>query len=39
MAKKHEKDKKSLVNHKHLERNIANEIANEIYQDKPKQKK
>lgn len=39
MPKKREKDKNSLINHKNLERNIANEIANELYKDKKNTKK
>lgn len=36
MAKKKEKEKNNLISHKNLERNVANEIANEFHKDKPK---
>lgn len=39
MTKKREKDKNTLINHKNLERNVANEIANELYKDKKNAKK
>jgi len=36
VAKKEKKEKSPLINHKNLERNIANELANE-YKKRPKQ--
>ena len=39
MTKNRKKDKNALVNHKNLERNVANEISNELYKDKNKPKK
>jgi len=37
MAKKEKNEKNTLINHKNLERNVLNEIANEFNKPKPKQ--
>jgi hypothetical protein len=37
MAKKDKKEKNALINHKNLERNVLNEIANEFQKSKSKQ--
>lgn len=37
MAKKEKNEKNTLINHKNLERNVLNELANELHKPKSKQ--